>query len=141
MGFTTRQAQIALKRTKFVFLFSTKNKRNEFYLNRNDLHAAMDFLLTNVESIEDENEQIVEEEEQEVQQQQQQPNVETIETLPLFSRQGPFVSFRQYRQQKFQPNQRAIQSLKDMGFNHDDIVEALRKFHNDQNLAVRIERR
>lgn len=26
-----------------------------------------------------------------------------------------------------------------MGFNHDDILESLRKFHNDQSLAVRIE--
>ena len=82
MGFTDRQAQIALKRTK------------------NDLHAAMDFLLTQLESIEDENEE--NEHDQHVEQEQQS----IPEITPLFSRDGPFISFRQYRQQRFQPNPR-----------------------------------
>ena len=56
----------------------------------------MDFLLSNADSIEDDEQPVAEEAEE-----AKQANV-----APFFSRHGPFVSFRQYRQQRFQPNQR-----------------------------------
>ena len=72
---------------------------------------------------------------------------------PLFVRYGPFVSLQEFRQQHFQPNLKvesyecieshcpsflkAIRSLKEMGFQYEPIITALRMFNNDQNLSVR----
>ncbi|CAF3995456.1 unnamed protein product [Rotaria sp. Silwood2] len=57
------------------------------------------------------------------------------QTKSIYSRYGPFIPFRQFRKQCFQPNPSAIQSLKEMGFNHDDIINALRIYHNNESLA------
>ncbi|UJR30120.1 hypothetical protein I4U23_017661 [Adineta vaga] len=110
MGFTEQQARIGLKRTKY------------------DIHAAMELLLTKPDITDDNDESDHENEPSE-------PNKFEIERTPLFSRNGHFISFRKFRQQRFQPNAKAIQSLKEIGFAHDDIVTALRMFNNDKNLA------
>ncbi|CAF1604777.1 unnamed protein product [Adineta ricciae] len=110
MGFTEQQARIGLKRTKY------------------DIHAAMELLLTQPD-ITDENDESDQENEP------PELNQPEMERTPFFSRNGNFISFRKFRQQRFQPNTTAIQSLKEIGFAHDDIVTALRMFNNDKNLA------
>jgi hypothetical protein len=69
LGFTEKQAQIALKRTKF------------------DLHAAMELLLVQPDIDDNEKETKM-----------------LTKTTSLYSRNGPFIPFRQFLQQYFQPN-------------------------------------
>ena len=57
------------------------------------MHAAMELLLVQPDINDDETIEDVQEE-------AEAPPA----TVPLYSRHGPFVSFRQYRQQRFQPN-------------------------------------
>ncbi|CAF0791010.1 unnamed protein product [Adineta steineri] len=110
LGFTEQQARIGLKRTRY------------------DLSAAMDLILARPDITDDNNESDQENESPII-------NKFEIERKPLFSRNGTFISFRKFRQQRFQPNMKAIQSLKEIGFAQDDIVTALRMFNNDKNLA------
>ncbi|CAF3367427.1 unnamed protein product [Rotaria sp. Silwood1] len=53
----------------------------------------------------------------------------------IYSRYGPFIPFQEFRKQCFQPNPLAIQLLTEMGFNHDDAIDALRICYNNENLA------
>ncbi|CAF1121397.1 unnamed protein product [Rotaria sp. Silwood1] len=112
MGFTEQQARIGLKRTRY------------------DLHAAMELLLTQPDIGGDDDD----ESDHENESNHNNNKPETVRT-PLFSRNGSFVSVRKFRQQRFQPNAKAIQSLEEIGFAHDDIITALRMFNNDKNLA------
>jgi len=82
---------------------------------KSDLNAAMELLLTQPDIDENEN--------------------ETKPSTSSYSHNDSFIPFRQFRQQYFQPNPTAIQSLEEMGFNHNDIIDALRICHNDQNLS------
>ena len=64
-----------------------------FSNDRNALHAAMELLLVEPDLIESE----------------MNPNEKfeissNVKSKPLFTRDGPFVSFQHYRQQRFQPN-------------------------------------
>jgi len=83
-----------------------------------DLRAAMELLLIQPDIVDDEKE-----------------TKPLNKTTPFYSHNGPFIPFRQFRQQYFQPNPIVVASLKEMGFNHDDIIKALRMCRNDQNLA------
>jgi len=108
LGFTEQQARIGLKRTRY------------------DLHAAMELLLTQSDIVDDESDH---------ENESNDNNTSEPVKTPLYSRNGPFISFRKFRQQRFQPNAKAIQSLKEIGFAYDDIITALRMFNNDKNLA------
>ncbi|CAF1043698.1 unnamed protein product [Rotaria sordida] len=111
MGFTDQQARIGLKRTRY------------------DLHAAMELLLTQPDIGDDDDDENNRENKS-----NRDNKPETVRTS-LFSRNGSFTSVRKFRQQRFQPNTKAIQSLEEIGFAHDDIITALRMFNNDKNLA------
>jgi hypothetical protein len=52
LGFTEQQARIGLKRTRFVI--SQSFSINHLFLFRNDLHAAMELLLTQSDIADDE---------------------------------------------------------------------------------------
>ncbi|CAF4385831.1 unnamed protein product, partial [Adineta steineri] len=79
LGFTEQQARIGLKRTRY------------------DLSAAMDLILARPDITDDNNESDQENESPII-------NKFEIERKPLFSRNGTFISFRKFRQQRFQPN-------------------------------------
>ncbi|CAF3902672.1 unnamed protein product, partial [Rotaria magnacalcarata] len=113
MGFTEQQARIGLKRTKY------------------DIQAAMDLLLnqSDIGNGDDDDDG------SDAENQSNRNNTSETVRTPLFSRNGCFVSVRKFRQQSFQPNAKAIQSLGEIGFARDDIVNALRMFNNDKNLA------
>jgi hypothetical protein len=86
------------------------------FLFRNDLHAAMELLLTQSDIVDDESD-----EENQSNDDNKSVNLITKKKyliifsflffylkvpvkIPLFSRNGPFISFRKFRQQRFQPN-------------------------------------
>jgi len=103
MGFSERQAQRSLKRTN------------------NDFQSAMEFLLNQSNSIDDDND-----EEQEG---------KSTKSVRLFNRNGPFISVGKFQEENFRANSTALKSLKEMGFEEKQIAKALRMFNNNQNLA------
>ncbi|CAF3120473.1 unnamed protein product [Rotaria socialis] len=115
MGFTEQQARIGLKRTKY------------------DIQAATDLLLNQSDIGNDDDDD--DDDGSDAENQSNRNNTSETVRTPLFSRNGCFVSVRKFRQQSFQPNAKAIQSLGEIGFARDDIVNALRMFNNDKNLA------
>ncbi|CAF1029510.1 unnamed protein product [Rotaria sordida] len=98
--------------------FTEQQAQQALERTKYDLNAAMKLLLTEKDT--DDNEK---------------GRKNLHKTKFFYSRNGPFIPFREFRKKCFQPNSLAIQSLEDMGFNHDDIIHALRICYNNGNLA------
>ena len=93
MGFTERQAQLGLKRTKLNDEENESNVENSLLLRfSNDLQAATDLLINQQDWADDEEE----DEDASI----ANPNA----PVRLFDRHGPFVSVRKFREANFQLN-------------------------------------